>query len=345
MATRFDHKGGFADHAAIRRKRREKTADKIDKIIDWQPIEEFLKKNLGHRHNAVGNPAYPALGMFKALLLQSWYGLSDRELSDNLEDRISFSHFCGFSLHHEVPDNSTICRFRNHLHKKKPVEPLLEMVNAQIQAGGLEIMAGAIVDASIIESARRPRKTQDVIPTDSDDDQAGGSGGYEVKTSYSSDKEAKWTQKGNRFYYGYKVHIAVDAEHGFILAGHATPANRPDCKEMMAVVKKCGLEEGSPVFADKGYYGQEYSKALLDEGLFDGIMYKAFKNRPLSEAERKVNRAISRFRGRVERAFGTLKKDHRMARARYLGAAKVGLQLMLDAIAFNLKKAARMAMA
>ena len=219
------------------------------------------------------------------------------------------------------------------------------MVNAQIQAGGLEIKAGAIVDASIIESARRPRKTQDVIPTDSDDDQAGGSGGYEVKTSYSSDKEAKWTQKGNRFYYGYKVHIAVDAEHGFILTGHATPANRPDCKEMMAVVKKCGLEEGSPVFADKGYYGQEYSKALLDEGLFDGIMYKAFKNRPLSEAERKVNRAISRFRGLVERAFGNLKKDHRMARARYLGAAKVGLQLMLDAIAFNLKKAVGMAMA
>ena len=164
--------------------------------------------------------------MFKALLLQSWYDLSDRELSDNLEDRISFSHFCGFSLHHEVPDNSTICRFRNHLHQKGLVEPLLEMVNAQIQAGGIEIKTGIIVDASIIESARRPRKTQDVIPTDDDDDSAGDSGGYEVKTSYSGDTEAKWTKKGNQLYYGYKAHIAVDAEHGFILAGHATAANR-----------------------------------------------------------------------------------------------------------------------
>ncbi|KIX11556.1 transposase [Dethiosulfatarculus sandiegensis] len=163
MAAKFDHRGGFADHAAIRRKRREKTADKIDKIIDWHPIEKFLKNNFGHRHNVVGNPAYPAFGMFEALFLLSWYGLSDRELSDNLEDRISLSHFCGFSLHHEVPDNSTISRFRHHLHKMKLVEPLLEMVIAQIQASG--------------------------------------SGGYEVKTSYSSDKEAKWTQKGNRFYY------------------------------------------------------------------------------------------------------------------------------------------------
>jgi hypothetical protein len=75
--------------------------------LEDKPIEEFLEKNLDRRHNAVGNPAYPALGMFKALLLQSWYDLSDRELSDNLEDRISFSHFCGFSLDHEVPDYST----------------------------------------------------------------------------------------------------------------------------------------------------------------------------------------------------------------------------------------------
>ena len=88
-----------------------KDGGQIDKIIDWAPIEEFLEKNLGRRHNAAGNPAYPALGMFKALLLQSWYGLSDRELSDNLEDRISFSHFCGFSLDHEVPDYSTIAVF------------------------------------------------------------------------------------------------------------------------------------------------------------------------------------------------------------------------------------------
>ena len=94
MATRFDHKGDFADQAAIRSERRPKTPDKIDEIIDWRPIVEYLDQNFGRR----SNPAYPALGMFKVLLLQSWYGLSDRELSGNLEDRISFSHFCGFSL-------------------------------------------------------------------------------------------------------------------------------------------------------------------------------------------------------------------------------------------------------
>ena len=130
-----------------------------------------------------------------------------------------------------------------------------------------------------------------------------------METTYSGDTEAAWTIKAKKPYYGYKAHIAVDAEHGFILAGHATPANRADCKEMLAAVNKCGLDKGSPVFADKGYSGAEYRGQLEEAGYFDGIMYKAARNRPLSEPQRLVNRAISRFRGKVERAFGTLKRS------------------------------------
>lgn len=304
----------------------------------------MLNKKLKRKPDAVGHPSYPALSMFKALLLQSWYGLSDRELSENLEDRISFSHFCGFSLDHEVPDNSTICRFRAQLHEKDLAKKLLGMINRQIAAGGLQIKAGIIVDASIVQSARRPKKRQEVIPADrSEEEFDEQTASYDVETSYSGDSEAAWTRKGNKAYYGYKVHMAVDDEHGFILGGHATPANRADCKEMMNVVNECGLEEGSPVFADKGYASSENQQLLEEAGLVDGIMYKAAKNRPLSDAQRIVNRAVSACRGSVERAFGTLKKDYRMARARYLGAAKMGTQFLMDAIAFNLKKAARMA--
>lgn len=114
------------------------------------------------------------------------------------------------------------------------------MTNAQIEAGGLEIKAGIIVDASIVENSRRPRKVQGVVVPagDDNDDPSGAGGGYEVKTSYSGDTDAALTVKVKKPYYGYKAHIAVDAEYGFILVGHATPANRADCKEMMTVVKK-----------------------------------------------------------------------------------------------------------
>lgn len=102
------------------------------------------------------------------------------------------------------------------------------------------------MDSSLLESARRPRKQQDVFPVDEDGDasESQTSGGYNVETTYSDDSEAAWTVKGKKFCYGYKAHIAVDAEHGFILAGHATPANRPDCKEMMTVVRAVVCKQG-----------------------------------------------------------------------------------------------------
>ncbi len=80
-------------------------------------------------------------------------------------------------MDHEVPDNSTICRFRNQLHAKGLAKPLLDIINAQIEAGGLEIKAGIIVDASLVESSRRPRKRQDLVELED------GSGGHEVKTT------------------------------------------------------------------------------------------------------------------------------------------------------------------
>lgn len=153
-----------------------------------------------------------------------------------------------------------------------------------------------------------------------------------METTYSDDHEARWTRKGKVYCYGYKGHIAVDSEHGFILAGHATAANRPDCKEMMNVVEQASLEAGAPVLADKGY-GSAANRCDLN---------KAARGHPLSEAQRGVNHAIAGVRGVVERAFGGMKKHHGLARARYLGLAKMNLQLMLCAMAFNLKKAARM---
>ena len=104
--------------------------------------------------------------------------------------------------------------------------------NAQIQAGGLVIKVGVIVDSSIMESSRQAPRKQDVIPVDGDhDDSSVGGAGYEVKIAYSSGTEAAWTIKAKKPYYGLKAHIAVGAEHGFILAGHATSANWAYCKD------------------------------------------------------------------------------------------------------------------
>jgi IS5 family transposase len=165
VSNRFESRlCGFLDMAVSVRKRPKSHLDKVDQIIDWKPIEGFLKKKLRRHKDAVGNPAYPALGMFKVLLLQRWHDLSDQGMEDALADRISFCRFAGFSMDHESPDASTICRFRNHLEERGLLVKLLNMINEQLERHGILVRTGSIVDATLIPSARRPRKVEEVIP-------------------------------------------------------------------------------------------------------------------------------------------------------------------------------------
>ena len=116
MSERTSKNPGIADYVVARRKHKDCFLDEIDRLIDWKPLEKLLRKKLQRVVNAVGNPAYPPLPMFKILLLQRWYNLSDVAAEESLYDRLSFVRFVGLSLDHdEVPDSSTICRFRQSL--------------------------------------------------------------------------------------------------------------------------------------------------------------------------------------------------------------------------------------
>lgn len=341
MANRFDKSGGgFLDLAISQVKKAKTFLDDVDEFVDWRPLDKVLKKKLRRHKDAVGNPSYPPLAMFRVLLLQRWWDLSDQGMDDALADRISFRRFVGFSFDYDTPDSTTICRFRNHLADRGLDQKLFNMINGQLEAHELIVKHGVIVDASVVTSARRPRKTQVIEAVkDREEDDCD----YELTTTYSDDADAKWTIKAKKLYYGYKIHAATDAEHGFILGGHATPANHSDTKELAGVIDECKPVKGSMVFADKGYASTKNRIGLEEAGFTDGIMYKAARNRPLTEPQKLMNRVISGLRYKVERAFGTLKRDYGFHRARYLGCAKVKSQFLLSAIAFNLKKAALMA--
>ena len=338
MSERTSSKPGIADYVVARRKRKECFLDEIDRLIDWNPLEKLLRKRLKRVVNAVGNPAYPPLPMFKILLLQRWHSLSDAAVEKALYDRFSFVRFVGLSLDHdEVPDATTICRFRQSLVERNVQKRLLDKLNHQLQRCGLLVREGAIVDASVVSSARRPLKVLDVLPQYCQEDNEDGT---DVTISYSDDAEAAWLRKGNRAYYGYKIHAATDTRDGFVLGGHATPANRSDTEEFVAVLDEVDAKVGESIFADKGYSSQLNRYVLQVRGLADGIMHKAARNRGLTPSETIANRQISSVRAKVERAFGTLKRGYGFHRARYLGRVKVELEFLLNAMAFNLNKAA-----
>lgn len=204
----------FADYFIEQRKHSNTFLDKIGQFIDWSNIEKLLRKKYKKTASADGGPAYPALPMFKLLLLQRWYRLSDPGLEEALNDRISFIRFSGFSLSSSLPDHSTICRFRNTLLALNLYEQLFTEINKQLESNSLLVNEsnGAIVDATVIESSRRPKKVTDIMPEDRKED----STEQQPVTTYSDDTGATWMKKGKKAYYGYKAHISVNAKDGYV---------------------------------------------------------------------------------------------------------------------------------
>lgn len=328
----------FADCFIEQRRHPHTFLDKINQVIDFKEIEELLKKKYKKTTSADGRPAYPPLPMFKLLLLQRWYNLSDPGLEEALNDRISFIRFSGFSLVSSLPDYSTVCRFRNALLGLNLYEKLFEEITRQLESHSLLIREGAIVDATIIESSRRPRKVIGVMPEDRKEEKAETA----PPITYSDDPDARWIKKRKKPYYGYKGHLSVDAKDGYILGGHVTPANTADTTELERLINESHLPEGSFVLADKGYTSEKNRAVLADKRLKDGIMEKAVRNKPLTLAQYIINRLISSVRYKVERSIGTLKRGYHFSRMRYIGLKKGNMEFLLNAIAFNLKKAAAM---
>ena len=333
---------GLADYYAAKNRKQVSFLDGVEAMINWKRMEKLLHSCLGRDNRVVrsGPQPYPALIMFKILLLQQWYGLSDQETEFALSDRISFTRFTGIALSEAVPDHTTICRFRNLLVEKSVLKPLLDEVNNQFEKRGKLVKKGVAVDASIVASAARPRKQVDIehVPQDREEDTTPTEKKSLISVSFSKDQDAAWLKKGKKCYYGYKVHTAVDAEGGLILAGHATPANCSDTGELERLVKESGLPAQARVYADKGYTSRANSGILRKHKCKDGIMSRAWRNKPLSAREKSRNRLISKKRYIVERVFGTLKKCYAMARASYMGTGKVQGELLLSSLAYNLKR-------
>jgi IS5 family transposase len=331
----------LADYSVSRTRNKGTFLDGVNAMMQWQSVEKLLKRGLGRRDDSQrGVKAYPALLMFKALLLQSWYGLSDQETENALLDRISFSRFVGISLSEDVPDHTTICRFRNSLVEKGLLEKLLNEVNRQFSRQGKLLKKGIAVDASIVSSAARPRTHQEIetMPEDrKEEEKATIPVECTATIKHSHDMDAAWIKKGKKSWYGYKVHAGVDIDKGLILAAHVTPANKADTVELGQILSNAKMPKFSRVYADKGYPSESNGAKVRTHGLKNGIMNKAKRNSRLSFWEKVRNRLISRKRFIVERSFGTLKKWYGLTRARYLGLVKVQGQVLLNAIAFNLK--------
>ena len=332
----------IADYIVGRRKVKQAFFSQINKIIDWQPIRVIIEKAYvkGKKHN--GRPCHDALVLFKIELLRTWYGLSDSEVENQVNDRLSFSSFAGISMDDSSPDSTTICRFRSALVKGKVYEELLAEINRQLEARGVIVKSGAIIDASVTDSPRRPRGKKNYVIVDdrNEEEQAEEAEKSFVKEAEKPnvDSEARWTKKMGETRFGYKRHTVTDTR-GNILAEETTPANESDTKHLIDTVDKADLPAGTPVMADKGYYSRENREALRQRKLRSCIMHKADRGHKLTDLEKLFNRRISLYRYVIERTFGSIRRWFSGGTARYVGLAKTHAQHILEAIAHNLYRA------
>lgn len=334
----------FFSLGATRRIGKNNQLMKISKLINWGRIDykvRSVNKNLGDGKSG-GVVPYDALSMFKAILLQNWHSLSDKELEDALNVRIDFMLFCDLDLMNNIPDETTICRFRNRLIEKNLLHKLLTEINSQLEESGLKVKKAdmAIVDATIIESASRPRmKALEEIVTDRNEVDTNQDQPRNNQTKYqesvSSDPDAKWLKKGTKFYFGYKSFATTD-EEGFVINTHTTPANCAEVNKLEIMTKNINASRMS---GDKAYDSKGNRELLKKKNIKSGIMFKAKRNQPLTHWQKLFNKLISKKRFRIEQSFGTLKRKFKFRKASYQTTTKVQAQFTMKAICLNLLKA------
>lgn len=293
--------------------------DRLNGLVRWRRFEKLMRHLRGEA--GPGRPGYPALVLFKSLLLQSLYGLSDRELEEALDDRLSFRRFVGLSLEEAVPDHSVLNRFRNQLIGEGLLEKLFAELDRQLEAAGVVLKRGTMLDATLIQAAAAP-PSEERSPRD-------GDAGFAKRQG----------KPGST--YGYKAHVGVDEGSGLIRSVITTPANVNDTTPADALVR--GDERA--VWGDAAYHTHAREAALKARGVKARLMRRPNKHHPkLPPRLARYNRLIARRRAAVETTFATMKQRMRLTRIRYVGLAKAAGQVLLAAMAFNLRRWTRLAL-
>src|SRR4051794_38069952 len=344
MARRDFRQLGLADSIVRRRGKKSEWLERLDAALDWPALERIVEGVYASRE---GGLAYPLLTYVKLLLLQQWHGLSDEGLEAAVDDRLSFRRFAGIPLSESVPDHSSVWRFREQLARRGLAERLLAEVNRQLDAKGLILRRGTLIDATILEAAVRP-PAGDAGEVSPRDPQAGGAKkngrgpvGDQGHAAGRAGGGAGWTKKNGRSRFGYEAHVAVDEGSGLVREAAMTPADVHDS------VPADGLVQGDEqaVYADKAYDSEARRTGLRERGIEPRIMYQARRNRPLKPWQTWFNKAVAPVRAGVERLFGTMKRAYGHRRVRYLGLARNDVQLQAMCAAINLRRALALGLA
>ncbi len=308
---------------------------RLNAIVDWEMFRADLECiDEKERKSAAGRKPTDRVRMFKMLILQNLYGLSDEALEYQVTDRLTFMRFLGIDLGGTVPDAKTVWLFREQLREAKVFDRLFERFHRALRRQGIKLNSGQIVDASFVEAPRQrnTREENEMVK----DGAVPKQWTKNPAKRRQKDIDARWTKKNDEDHFGYKTHVSVDRKTKLVLEEQATPANVHDSQVYEGLLGKA-RRRGRDVWADSAYRSREHERGLKRRGFRSHVHEKGSRGHPLTEAQQRRNRSKSRVRVRVEHVFATMTQMGGML-VRSIGLERMRTWSTMKALTYNLKR-------
>ncbi len=315
-----------------------------DPLVDLKRLVDFeiFRPQLAavftrERTSSAGRKAFDVVFMFKILVLQRLYNLSDEQLEYHINDRHSFQRFLGLRLGSRVPDFSTVWRFREALTQAEAVPVLFAKFTEVLAKRGIITKVGTIVDASFVEVPRQ-RNTREENALIKEGEVPADWKKQPHKVA-QKDVDARWTRKGQTTVYGYKNHVKADAASVVITGYRVTHAAAHDASVLPELLADSA---GENLFADGAYPSAKTAELLGDLGITNNIHEKGCRHRPLDDLHLHLNHLKSKIRCRVEHIFGCIENSMGGSSLEYIGLKRNTTGIGLSNLTYNLLQYVRL---
>lgn len=305
----------------------------LDHLINWEQFRPMLEQIRKKKTKSSPGPKYyDVVLMFKILVIQSLYNLSDDAVEFQILDRLSFMRFLNLSLGDRVPDSKTIWLFREQLTKANLIEKLFAEFDTFLRSNGYAARKGQIIDASIISTPKQ-RNTRD---ENQKIKQGQTPKNWKAAKMSQKDTDARWTIKGGKRYYGYKNHICVDVKNKFIRSYSVTDAAVHDSNAFEDLLDNSNSSRD--VYADSAYRSKDSVKRLRQKRYREHLQRKGNRHKKLTDWEKQGNRTRSRIRSRVEHVFGIQAMTAGNLILRTIGLVRARAKIGLRNLAYNMNR-------
>jgi len=310
----------------------------IAALVRWEAfradIEAVVLTADEARKSKAGRKPTDALVLFRMMVLQSLYNLSDEQIEYQVRDRLSFTRFLGLGFEESVPDGTTLWLFREKLARAALLKKLFDRFGQHLEAKGYLARGGQMIDATIVPVPRQRNSREE-----NDQVKAGTTPKEWAKQpakNRQKDKDARWTKKHDKSFFGYKNHVNADVRHKLIRDYEVSDASVHDSQKFDGLVNRGNTSRA--VYADSAYRSAGTERQLKARGFLSRVHKRGRRNRPLTAAEAAANTAKSRVRARIEHVFGAQETAPGGRLVRTIGIVRATAKIGLQNFAYNIRR-------